>query len=434
MKIFSPKQSGGILVVTIVVTSMMGVALASYLNLVQNQNLSTMRSQQWNLALPIAEAGIEEALAHLADVTTNNRAVNNWTLTADRTAVERERWIGSNKFVVKITTNEHPSITVEGYACNPNGIGLMTTPRTVRVQTTNAAMFAKGMVAKGLVDLKGNNIETDSFDSSNTNFSTNGRYDPAKRRAKGDIATNSGLTNSLNVGNAKIRGKAATGPGGSVKVGSLGGVGDDAWYAAGNTGVQTNSVTDDMNVSFPDVKEPPGGGYSYPNPRYDIDPNYAHYLNGGKYQMAVLTLTGSQIMYVAGDSLLWVTVTINISGNAKIVIAPGASLKLYMSGVDTYLGGNGVANETGSAFNFQYYGLPSNTSVVMGGNTSFTGTIYAPGADFSLGGGGSDTYDFVGGSVTKTVQMNGHFRFHYDEALEPFGARRGYVITTWNEI
>ena len=45
------------------------------------------------------------------------------------------------------------------------------------------------------------------------------------------------------------------------------------------------------------------------------------------------------------------------------------------------------------------------------------GTIYAPHADFTLGGGGKDTIDFVGSSVTKTVKMNGHYKFHYDENL-----------------
>jgi hypothetical protein len=59
--------------------------------------------------------------------------------------------------------------------------------------------------------------------------------------------------------------------------------------------------------------------------------------------------------------------------------------------------------------------------------------IYAPDAAFSLGGGGNNNYDFVGGSVTKTVSINGHFNFHYDECLKN-GPAREYVITAWNEI
>ena len=50
------------------------------------------------------------------------------------------------------------------------------------------------------------------------------------------------------------------------------------------------------------------------------------------------------------------------------------------------------------------------------------------------GGGGMSPYDFVGASVNNTVTMNGHFKFHYDEALGKSRWSRGYVITSWDEI
>jgi hypothetical protein len=40
----------------------------------------------------------------------------------------------------------------------------------------------------------------------------------------------------------------------------------------------------------------------------------------------------------------------------------------------------------------------------------------------------------VGASVTQSVQMNGHFNFHYDEALGALGPKTSYTITSWNEI
>lgn len=122
------------------------------------------------------------------------------------------------------------------------------------------------------------------------------------------------------------------------------------------------------------------------------------------------------------------------AGGSQIYIGrTNASLKLYMLGTTFKIGGNGLVNESGNAANFLYYGLPSNTSVQFAGNGSFTGSIYAPNADFQLGGGGNDTYDFVGASVTKTVKMNGHFRFHYDENLRNVGPGRGYIATYWKE-
>ena len=93
-----------------------------------------------------------------------------------------------------------------------------------------------------------------------------------------------------------------------------------------------------------------------------------------------------------------------------------------------------AVNQNGDAMAFQYYGLPSNTSLSLNGNAAFTGVIYAPNADFTLGGGGNSTYDFVGASVTKSVRMNGHFHFHYDESIANRSKIGGYVVYSWNEI
>src|SRR5688572_16962220 len=115
-------EAGSMLVVTLVTVGMMGVALASYMGLVRNQNISTMRSQQWNLALPICEAGVEEALVHLNWVGTN-RAQNGWA--AVGTNFVKERWIGSNKVVVTIDSHAlRPTITAHGYVQDPFGSGL----------------------------------------------------------------------------------------------------------------------------------------------------------------------------------------------------------------------------------------------------------------------------------------------------------------------
>jgi len=127
-----------------------------------------------------------------------------------------------------------------------------------------------------------------------------------------------------------------------------------------------------------------------------------------------------------------------MSSQSQIILAPGVRLLLYVgdttgSGASASLGGSGISNQ-GSAMDFEYWGMPSNTSLSYSGNAAFTGVIYAPNADFTLGGGGNGIYDFVGASVTSTVKMNGHFHFHYDENLKRIGPSRGYIITSWNEI
>jgi len=81
MKIKTNKQpQGSMLLVTMLTAFIVGMALASYLTLVSVQNQSTLRSQSWNSAVPVMEAGVEEALTALQYYGTTNLASGGWTL------------------------------------------------------------------------------------------------------------------------------------------------------------------------------------------------------------------------------------------------------------------------------------------------------------------------------------------------------------------
>jgi hypothetical protein len=427
----SSRRRGSALLVILVTVAVIGIALAGYLDLVSSQNLSTMRSQQWNSAIPIAEAGIEEALTHLY-YNPVDRATNGWDLGVD--GFTKERTLGDSKFIVTISTESSPQITAKAYVLAPFGTNFIDPPRTILVTTTNDALFAKGMVAKGQIDLSGNNIKTDSFDSTDPAYSTGGRYDSAKAKDNGDIATNSSLIDSLNVWNADVYGKASTGPGGNVSVGPNGSVGSKSWHDSGKKGIEPGWSDDDMNVNFPDVTEPFSGGAFTPASGSYLGTNYTYLITSGNWQMSSLSLSGQNKVLVVGNAVLYVTGNVSLSGQSYIQIATNSSLQMYVAGSTASIGGSGVINTPGNATNFYYYGLPSNTSLSFSGNAAFTGAIYAPQAAFTLGGGGSTDYDFVGSSVSATVKMNGHFNFHYDENLGKNGPRRGFVVTSWNEI
>src|SRR5213593_2450133 len=79
---------------------------------------------------------------------------------------------------------------------------------------------AGGIVGIDGVNLSGNNLTTDSFDSADVTQSTNGKYDAGKAGDKGDVVSNSGLVNSVAVGNADVKGHVSTGPNGTVSIGS----------------------------------------------------------------------------------------------------------------------------------------------------------------------------------------------------------------------
>jgi hypothetical protein len=419
--------------------------------LVSTQNLSVMRSLAWNAALPMLEAGFEEGLTQVHYNGITNLSANGWTQVSSPygVAYSRKRQLGTSYYEVLVLPVDPPVLYSFGYVEKPLApaaqvgaiLGSIVTDgdayqarylrRGARVNTKKDPLFAKAMVAEGQIDLKGRNIETDSFDSTLASLSTNGKYDPAKTSDKGDVATNSSLTNSLNVGNASIKGRVATGARGTVAIGPNGAVGDSAWIDSNRKGIQPGWSTDDMSVDFKEVKAPFSSGYSIPVGGTDSDgTRYTYVLEGKDYQLS--SFQGKVL--VTGDAVLHVTDWMEFTGNDVIIIQPGASLKLYVSAPEALIGGQGIMNLDGNALSFQYLGLPSNQILQYQGNGEFTGVVYAPDTDFYLGGGGNNIYDFIGASITKTVQMNGHYRFHYDESLSRLGPIRDYIVTAWNEL
>jgi hypothetical protein len=451
------RSQGNILLVTLLTCFILGMGLASYLTLVSSQNYSVMRSLAWNSAIPMVEAGAEEALTQLYQNGITNLASNGWSLRSEYGgSYAMRRDLGDSYFEVFITPTDPPVIHSHGYAPVPLRSGAFVgallasltgnetqsrayVGRKVRLTTRNDALFAKGLVADGEINLGGNKIITDSFDSEDPLFSDNGKYpfladgktpNITKIRYNGDVATNSGLVGALDVGNAEIKGKVATGPGGSVDIGPNGKVGDADWHLTSSRGIQEGYVTDDMNVDFKDVKVPFESGYSTPGGDTINGVNYNYVLGSGQHQVSNF---GGKVL-VTGDAVLHVTHDLSFTGNDYLEIAPGASLQIYMSGTSANFSGNGSWNKDGSALSLQYWGLPGNTSVTIAGNGSFTGVIYAPQAALSLSGGGNDVYDFVGASISKTALLEGKVQFHYDEALARLGPRRGYVVNSWNEL
>jgi hypothetical protein len=532
MKIFRKKQTGSVLVLGLITSAVLVVGLASYISLVQAQNNNVMRSQSWNSAIPAAEAGIEDALAHLNTIGAAPRATNGYELNENLFVVSRE--LPNFRYSVGIDMSNQPAIYSTGYVRAPKGDGEIS--RVVRVQTTRANSGMRGLVAINGITMNGN-VDADSFDSSNPLYSTGGAYDPAKNKDGSFVGS---VYGNVNTGNGKIYGYMSTGPNGS----GAGNAGTFAWLAA-NSGIQPGHYQKDFNVYYPDVEAPfnggaafpqtgvsltttnytygnqlittnvyphplPAGGvssratnytsasyptnatsvvtntafassktqpapgtyignvvtrvvtsgppsgrgtwydfqkitgYTYPATVYTYTLNttnfttstttYSYALYNGAYQMSSLMMSASEKMIILGNATLYVVGDISLTGQSQITIAPGGSLKLYVGGANAKFAGAGIMNESGDATKFSYLGLPSNTSIAINGNASFTGTFYAPNADLSLNGGGNDIYDLVGATVTKTTSMHGHFKFHYDEKLATLAGPVRYRVASWNEL
>ena len=420
---------GSVATIVLITIVIIGISLASYLSLVSNQNRSITRSQLWNATIPVAEAGIEEAMAHINKYN-KDRVKEGWTLAADATNVVKQRILGADsKYRVYINAfQEPPLILAQGFVrdhSKQEWVG----PRNVLIETIIDPLVAKVLAAKGQIDMSGSEITTDSFDSTDPDYNTGGQYDPAKNKANGDVATNSSLVNSLSVGNANIMGQVATGPGGTIYVGPDGAVGSKEFHASGAKGIEDGWSRDDMNVNFPDVQPPYSFGLA-PLTVFGVGKT----LGTGNYvEHGSVAFKSTEKLIVTGNAKLYVKGNLSFSGESAIEIMPGASLELYVGGPTTSIAGKGLINGNSSALSFSYFGLAGNTSVTISGDADFIGAIYAPSAALTLKGGGTTPVDFVGGAVANTIKLSGEFDFHFDEALTKLGPRRWYVPTSWNE-
>jgi len=271
-------------------------------------------------------------------------------------------------------------------------------------------LFTGAMAVREAIQFKGSGVRVDSFDSGDPLASTDGQYDPAKARDHGDIMTNSGLTNSLLIGNAKVSGMLHLAPGGSPVLGPGASVGSSLWVSSGQFGIEPGHLVEGTSRVFPDAEVPTGHVYVTPGPGTVNGTNYQYVLSNGHYTLPELrystVVTGRATLYVSGSAEQY-----------TIVILREASLDLYVGGAVAAINFYRVVNESRNAAAFAYYGLPGNTDVSVQGTDFFTGTIYAPAANLRFGGGGNDEIDFTGAVVGRNIIVNGKMGMHYDERL-----------------
>src|SRR4051794_32992337 len=76
--IYQSRQTANALLAVLLAMGILTACMGSYLALTSAQNKSVMRSLCWNAALPLAEAGAEEALSHISRNMANYNA-DGWT-------------------------------------------------------------------------------------------------------------------------------------------------------------------------------------------------------------------------------------------------------------------------------------------------------------------------------------------------------------------
>jgi len=407
MKPFNPKRnSGSVLLATMIFVLAIAAYMVYYLLLVQNSNQNVVRAQRWNAALPIAEAGIEEGMANLnlVGITTKSAGEKFDSFMRD--------FNGGNYSVSSSATGVVSTITSVGSVKAP--VTGDPISRTVRVTAQRQGLFSKGMISMTFIDMNGNGVAVDSWNSHDNSQSYYGHYTNSYSGTNGDVAAVNGI---VNIGNHTISGDLFLGPNSSFKKGSV-----------------TGTVYTDWNIPFPDVSLPTN----------DINKNPITWLSApGDSSMHMFTNSGYYIISDNGSisNAPGVTVTLDVRKSdytpSSLNIGGGTTnagtVIMYQESGTLTLGGNssgGAINNRPE--NFLYFGMPGVTSIVFSGNSDFVGVIYAPEADLILNGGGS-ALNFIGSVIAKSVTMNGKYNFHYDESLA--GYYYGYyVVGSWQEL
>lgn len=444
---------GAALLAALILCTIFSLVLMYYLMLVQQQNGLSVRSQSWNMAMAVAEAGIEDGLEQL-NSHPGMLDCDGWHLLG--TAYYRSNALpDGSSYEVYITNGLPPSVYSRAYvqtmtlsqAASHLGfatIGLSSlaptvASRAVVVTCTNGGMFVAALVAKHGINMNGNDVLVDSFNSQDPNMSTNGLYTASKAGDHGDIASNDGLYNTINVGNANIYGRAHTGHGNNtVSIGPNGAVGSHAWQASNTGTAQSGWSLQDANFSFPVT--------AFPNTSTYLSPTNGTY-NGVSYDHILAGATGPYTNYYVASNLSGKTIItgsnvvvalpngLDMDGGDVLTIASQANVVMYVGGSSCTVRGNGILNLPGFASSLMMFCAPSVTSLTLDGNGSMAGVVVAPNAAASLNGSGNSTaVDFSGILMVSSAVLNGHFNFHYDEALRRYTTNSRYIVSSWNEV
>lgn len=423
---------GSTLLTVMGTVAVLALGLASALTMSEHQFQLGFRDANWERSLHLAEAGIEEAMAHLAQNGTNVSSMQTQGWTLDGTNYVKTNTLVDGTYRMQISTDTLPTVASTGVL--PGLFGIGTVQRTVEVTTTVGASTAgirMAIAGKGQMEFDANynpSMIVDSFDSSSGLYSDNGVYDVAKRKDAGNVGTTSSGNNqiTLNAG-SHFFGKVETGGTATVGVPSPNSVGSLAWNGSGMSGIQPGWKVDNYNEIFPEVKPPTGAAplTSFPAT-----------LGPGLFTRGSSTL--SSVVTISGDTTLYINGALNVGAGGRFVIPDGARLTVIVTSESTWTG-NPVDNQTGRAANFSLMGTSALTAFhfkpVAG--TSFIGTIYMPTAQLEIGSGGANntlTGAVVGGSL---VHFNGGWKIHYDEALNGVGPKTTTGATlsvlTWAE-
>jgi hypothetical protein len=428
---FKDKSSQGIaLLVTLLLAAVVILVLASFTALVNNENYMSARAQAWNQCIPVAEAGLEEALSLMKNdgtpwgwTNSSSLAVNGWSNLVSGVTAMRRTLDSSNYYVVTIDVNAGlPKIDSTGYVYF-RGAGGQTIKLARKVEITTSSLNTRmtmGLICSNAISLSGNTL-IDSFDSSTNTGSTGGRYDSAKARDNVVVATMSTNANAIQLdGSSRIWGYLDVGAGGGVATSGTSRAGSKSYVGASGAwppGVEAGHLNSNFTFFYPDVVplSTPSGGLlttfeSLPTTKVGGTPyNVSDGRNLGSYNSyqfsnLIVKCSGQNPYLVKGTVTNVVTGAFNTTANGYMVIDTNSTYALYAGSITLDGGPPSNSITIGPNCKVLMY-TPGNFSLTASGRISIdpssTLTIYA-GGTMNLSGAG-----FINSAVAKNLTVYG---------------------------
>ncbi|MGH7955483.1 MAG: DUF7305 domain-containing protein [Opitutaceae bacterium] len=460
------RERGSLLIVALILSAIIGISLASYIQLGLSSLTISNRALYNNAAMNLAENGLEEAMYSInkkvADSTYawpgwSNDGTNAWIqLPTSGTYNFDQNTTGTVRVYVSNYLGTTPSAVARARV-TLGGTSGRTIDKWVQIQLRKTSKFANGLVAKQSVTFKGNGASVDSWNSEKNPDGTLRTppvaYAAGYRNDNGTVGSISVSVDAILIQNADIWGYAATG-GVAPTVGPNGLVGPFG-TAAGTT--NPGHVSTDFTANFDPITNFPPSGTNIAggitdtlnlprsgDPTVMVDGVLTYCYTTSEISFNNKALNIQKLVSTDPSPNVIITLTnttssINIGGGSGALnIETGATLQIYAPG-DIEITGNGILNGGSTAatanqpISLQIWGTKTSgvQDIDIGGNGVMSGIIYAPQGTVKINGNG----DVCGSVVANDITLNGsNAAFHYDESLADFGGDNPFRVSVWKEL
>ena len=479
----SKSQNASALIAVIITIAVLSLLAGAFVSTVNNRRTTLSQGSTWQEALVAAEAGAHQGIAQIEQgvfqnslpastpsttVTLSHGGEGSTTVSANYSLTRTNVTLGGIQQpyyrVVSTGTVTLPggkSLSMDSRDAVLRKLNLRTNTRTATrtveawLQPIYSSTGSLGLRTDQAISLNNHNIFVDSFDSTLLSRSYGGVLPgqpyPAGNQNTGmgyynvapynflaaNVSTNS---NAMSGGNAWIYGDVYTN-GGTMET------------VVGTGNIQ-GQLYDDYYEPMPPVYAPTWNVSSQGQIKNTTTLTGGTAANHAQYKVSSISLSGQKSLtfdfgktggnpdstkkyvdiYVAGD------VSTKGGGSqtdGSIVIVNGVYVTMYVGG-SMNMGGNGLVNNNSNAASLSIYGItPANgvsQTFSLGGSATFFGTVYAPGADLVLNGGGNGG-QFVGSLAGKTASLKGDVQIRYDESLGQAAQKilTSFKIAAWFE-